>query len=230
MFAVVFEVQPHPERWNDYLALARELKPKLEAIDGFIDNERFESLRIKGRLLSLSTWRDEKSLVRWRTHADHHGVQEKGRFEIFADYQLRIVEITHDTDPPGGLRVVDTRLDETETGRAKHVTVTELAPKDGATPDADPDALRSELALDAAAGGLLDLEAFASIYNEGKRLLLGSWRDAESARQWAPRRPDWAASIRHRRGRVIRDYGMFDRREAPQFYPDVKRSAAVAAE
>ena len=32
MFAVIFEVQPKPERWDDYLSLAKELKPKLEAM------------------------------------------------------------------------------------------------------------------------------------------------------------------------------------------------------
>jgi len=45
MFAVIFEVQPKADRWDDYLALARQLRPKLEAIDGFIDNERFGSKR-----------------------------------------------------------------------------------------------------------------------------------------------------------------------------------------
>jgi hypothetical protein len=29
--------------------------------------------------------------------------------------------------------------------------------------------------------------------------------------------------VRHRRIVVIRDYGMADRREAPQYYPDVGR-------
>src|ERR1700730_12352128 len=81
MFAVIFTVQPKKERWNDYLDLAKFLKPKLEAVDGFIDNERFESKRTRGRLLSLSTWSDEKALVRWRTQGEHHGVQTKGRFE-----------------------------------------------------------------------------------------------------------------------------------------------------
>jgi hypothetical protein len=33
-------------------------------------------------------------------------------------------------------------------------------------------------------------------------------------------------SIRHRVIRLVRDYGMFDRRESPQYYPDVERSAA----
>ena len=85
MFVVIFEVQPKATRWNDYLELAKYLKPKLEAIDGFIDNERFESRHTKGRVLSLSTWRDEKSVVRWRTQMRHHEIQEKGRSEILLE-------------------------------------------------------------------------------------------------------------------------------------------------
>src|SRR2546425_671384 len=89
MFAVIFEVRPKKERWDEYLALAGQLKPKLEAIDGFVENERFASKREEGRLLSLSIWRDEKAVIRWRTQGEHHGVQEKGRFEVFEDYRLR---------------------------------------------------------------------------------------------------------------------------------------------
>ena len=85
MFAVIFEVQPKKDRWDDYLDLAKQLKPKLEAIDGFIDNDRFESKRTKRRILSLSIWRDEKSVIRWRSHGEHHAVQEKGRLEVFED-------------------------------------------------------------------------------------------------------------------------------------------------
>ena len=66
MFAVIFEVQPKADKFKDYLDLAKFLKPKLEAIEGFIDNERFESKRSKGRVLSLSTWADEKAVIRWR--------------------------------------------------------------------------------------------------------------------------------------------------------------------
>src|ERR1700739_3620928 len=119
MFAVIFLVQPKQERRNDYLDLAKYLKPKLEAIDGFIDNERFESLRQKSRVLSLSTWRDEKAVVRWRTQGEHHGVQEKGRFEIFEDYHLSVGEITDDTDPPQGLRVEEQHFDTMQTAEAK---------------------------------------------------------------------------------------------------------------
>jgi heme-degrading monooxygenase HmoA len=218
MFAVIFEVQPKPERWNDYLDLAKQLKPKLEAIDGFIDNERFESKRTKGRLLSLSTWRDEKSVIRWRTHGEHHGVQEKGRFEIFADYHLRVGEITGDSQPPKGLSVEQQRFDATEIGGAKVVTITEVGE------GGKPEHLSASLGLPSGDAGLLDHEVFESIYNPGKLLLLASWRDADAAGAW---RPD-GTSVRHRQVRIIRDYGMFERREAPQYYAEVKTIGADA--
>jgi heme-degrading monooxygenase HmoA len=218
MFCVIFEVQPRKERWDDYLGFARQLKPKLEAIDGFIDNERFSSKRTEGRLLSLSTWRDEKAVVRWRTQEEHHGAQEKGRFEIFADYHLRVGEVTADSAPPPGLAVEQKRFDETETGAAKLATITELTPRGGR-----PAGLPGRLGLQPDADGLVDHELFESIATEGKLLLLASWRDAAAAGRWTPRLGDGDGAPRHRAVRIIRDYGLFDRREAPQYYPEVKR-------
>ena len=72
MFSVIFEVLPVGDRKDEYLDLAKHLKPILETIDGFVDNERFESKRRPGWVLSHSTWRDEKSVVRWRTQGEHH--------------------------------------------------------------------------------------------------------------------------------------------------------------
>jgi heme-degrading monooxygenase HmoA len=78
MFSVIFEVHPKPDQWDAYLGYAKMLRPELELIDGFIDNIRYRSLTRKGWILSLSGWRDEKALVRWRTLAKHHEVQERG--------------------------------------------------------------------------------------------------------------------------------------------------------
>ncbi len=213
MFAVLFEVQPKRARWDDYLAFAKALKPKLEAIDGFIDNERFESRRTEGRLLSLSTWRDEKSVIRWRTQSEHHGVQEQGRSRIFEDYHLRVGEVIADTTPPAGHAVQEQRFDATETGAAKLCTVTEIPPTADGTALAEP---LDHLRFDTQAAGLLDHEVFESITTPGKLVVLGSWRDAAAAEAWRP-----GAGIRQRRIRVIRDYGLHDRREAPQYYPAV---------
>ena len=77
MFSVIFEVHPKQEKFDLYLELAKGLRPILEGIDGFIDNERFESTRRPGWILSHSTWRDEKSVVRWRTVGKHHDIQPK---------------------------------------------------------------------------------------------------------------------------------------------------------
>jgi len=216
MFVVLFEVQPKGERWDEYLEFAKFLRPKLETIDGFVDNERFASKRTEGRLLSLSTWRDEKALVRWRTQGEHHAVQEKGRFEIFADYHLRVGEIVADTAPPDGTGLAQQRLDETETGAAKAVTITEITPNQGA-----PAIAQEAFGLDPRAGDLVDHEVFESITAPGKLLLLASWRDAASASDWRPQAPASGDAMRHRRVRVVRDYGLRDRREAPQFYPPV---------
>jgi heme-degrading monooxygenase HmoA len=223
MFAVMFEVQPKADRWDDYLDLAKQLKPKLEAIDGFIDNERFKSKQDGRRVLSLSTWRDEKAVVRWRTHEEHHGVQEKGRFEVFDDYHLRVGEITADSRPPKGQTVLQNRLDETETGEAKAVTITELSPAKGITFDPQSELLAPHLGLSPQTPGLVSHEVFESISNPGKLLLFACWESAAAAQKWRPQEPGAGHSLRHRQVRVIRDYGMFERHEAPQYYPDVKR-------
>jgi heme-degrading monooxygenase HmoA len=223
MFAVIFEVRPKRERWDDYLSLAKQLKPKLEAIDGFIDNERFKSRRDAERLLSLSIWRDEKALVRWRTHGEHHIVQEKGRFEVFEDYHLRVGQVVVDSDPPRGLPVEPERLDETETGGARAVTITEMVVGERGDLAVTADRLPACLGLDPARRGLIDQDAFESIYQPRKLLLLSSWLSADAAASWSPAEMKVAESLRHRRVRIIRDYGMFERREAPQFYPEVTR-------
>jgi heme-degrading monooxygenase HmoA len=96
MIAVIFEVWPKPERRRDYLDLAAALRRDLEAIDGFISVERFESLTEPGKLLSLSFWRDEAAVAAWRTLATHRAAQIKGRGGIFADYRLRVAAVLRD--------------------------------------------------------------------------------------------------------------------------------------
>src|ERR1700742_3569154 len=128
MFSVIFEVRPRDGKKDEYLGYAKELKPVIETIDGFIDNERFESRTRPGWILSLSTWRDEKAVIRWRTQQKHHLIQEKGRFGIFSDYRLRVGEITTDTHPPMPLR--EERFDTTEVSQSKLCTVVELVPQE----------------------------------------------------------------------------------------------------
>lgn len=222
MFSVIFEVHPNDGRKDDYLDLAKHLKPILEKIDGFVDNERFESRRRPGWVLSHSTWRDEKSVVRWRTEGEHHVVQARGRFEIFSDYHLRVGDVTFDTSAPDNAPVHEQRFDETEVGAAKTMTFTEITPAKNALIAAQTELLPAYLGLDLAKSAIAEHDVFASIYHPGKLALLVGWRDPKAADAWTPKPFDGVETLRHRRIRVVRDYGRFDRREAPQFYPDVK--------
>jgi heme-degrading monooxygenase HmoA len=204
MFAVVFEVCPKPEAWDAYLSTAKMLRPELERIDGFVGNVRYRSLTRAGWILSLSTWRDEKALVRWRTHAAHHSAQERGRDSILLDYHLRVGEIISEDD-------TTRRSDETATGQG---TVVSLV---GATlTSSDSADVAAQLGLDTAATGLVAWDIFNGVLAPEDTVLLQTWKTVGDVRCSQPNIPGaWTKAIR-----IIRDYGMFDRREAPQYFPE----------
>jgi len=218
MFTVLFEVHPAPGQQDAYLKQAAHLKPLLEAIPGFIDNERYASTTRDGWVLSLSTWEDEKALVRWRTQGEHHAVQRLGRDRIFSDYHLRVCEVLADSHSPVGRTVIEQRLDTTVTGEAKAVSITELTPATDASLAQEPGRVPGLLGLDLARDGLIGQDVFASITHPGKLLLMASWR-SRAAAGWTPRLPAGVAQLRQRCVRNLRDYGIGDRREAPQYFP-----------
>ncbi|WP_159567524.1 antibiotic biosynthesis monooxygenase family protein [Budvicia diplopodorum] len=96
MIAVIFEVEIHPQHKNEYLELAAKLRPLLDEIDGFISIERFESLSIPGKILSLSYWQNEQAVEQWRNLHLHRQAQTKGQQFIFKGYQLRVAGVMRD--------------------------------------------------------------------------------------------------------------------------------------
>jgi heme-degrading monooxygenase HmoA len=206
MFCVLFEVHPKPDRWDAYLGYAKSLKPELERIDGFIENIRYRSLTREGWLLSLSSWRDEKSLIRWRTQAEHHEVQRKGR----------------SSQPPEGHVLREERLDETAVGAGTTVTLIDAKrPQAAGTARAAGHEVARWLGLAPAASGLVAWDVFDAVLTPGDVILPMSWRDQAAAEAFE-RSLSLRAGARLRRVRVVRDYGMFDRREAPQYYAAVE--------
>lgn len=96
MIAVIFEVRLRPGRQQEYLDLAAALRAELEAVDGFLTVERFVSLGDPNRILSLSFWRDDDAVRRWRTASKHRAAQRAGREGIFSDYRLRVAAVLRD--------------------------------------------------------------------------------------------------------------------------------------
>jgi heme-degrading monooxygenase HmoA len=176
----------------------------------------------------LSTWRDEKALVRWRTQSKHHAAQDRGRTEILSDYHLRVGEIVHDSAQPDGAALRQQRLDETAAGNATTVTLTDARrAADWIAQQGAEDVARS-LGLDASANGLVGWDVFDAVLSPGDAILLMSWRDKDTAAAFA-RSASLPEGVRLRQIRVVRDYGMYDRREAPQFYPDASGRATIHA-
>lgn len=96
MITVIFEVVLKGGREDRYLELAARLRPLLEEIDGFVSIERFRSLAEPGKLLSLSFWRDEEAVARWRQLEAHRAAQREGRADVFAGYRLRVATVLRD--------------------------------------------------------------------------------------------------------------------------------------
>ena len=112
---------------------------------------------------------------------------------MLRDYHLRVGEVTAEN----GASLPQSRFDETETGTSRVVSILE-------EPDAD---------AAPTAPGLTDSDLFDGITVEGSRLLLLGWRDRVALDAWGGQ----PATLR-RDVRVIRDYGMRDRAEAPQYH------------
>jgi heme-degrading monooxygenase HmoA len=227
VFSVIFEVHPKPDQWDAYLGNAKTLRPELERVDGFIDNIRYKSLTREGWLLSLSGWRDEKTVVRWRTAMRHHMAQEKGRSEILLDYHLRVGQITQDTRIPEGYTLEEQRLDETEVGEGTTITLVDARKPSERGETSNAVHCSQYLGLNPSAGGMAAWDVFDAVLTPGDLILRMVWRTNEDARAFEDT-VKLPVGARLRRVRIVRDYGMFDRREAPQYYPEVERQKSSA--
>lgn len=74
------------------------LIPEIEAIDGFISMDNFESQTRPGVLLEISYWRDEHALHNWIDNAAHRKMMLLGRDEIFSRYKISSVEVKRQID------------------------------------------------------------------------------------------------------------------------------------
>lgn len=211
MFAVVFEVHPAPGGLEPYMALAASLRPELERTPGFVSIERWKSLGRPGWILSLSLWQDEAALTRWRVCPAHHDAQVSGRGGIFSDYRLRVAQVIADDAPPAPPR--------TPHRRSAWNDPAARAPRFLGLAQSVPAPIE---AIDGTAAN----DRFASLVNAGRHVALFDLGTETAAGE--PRARAWQAAAlgEARPQRVLlceveRDYGMFDRAEAPQYYPPI---------
>jgi heme-degrading monooxygenase HmoA len=228
MFCGMLEVNPKSDQVDKYFSMAKSLRPELEKIDGFVENDRYASLTRPGWLLSLSSWRDEKSLVRWSVETHHHKIMQAARDRVFADYQMHIGELVADTRLPSGLALPQQRLDVTETGAGKAITLLNAKREPEWVKEASVVGVVRSLGFDPGISSAVSWDVFEAVTTPGEVIVLVKWDRLASAETFQ-RDATLPEGVRLRNIRVVRDYGMFDRREAPQYFAEARAKAADAS-
>ena len=203
MISQFFEVQIKEGHSNRYLDLAAALKPALTAMGGCLFIDRFKSLTRQNLLLSYQIWQDEGAMTAWRVDAGHHKVQEIGREKVFSDYRIRIAQVIHEARPGKPIWQPERRTPYNDPARRRPTYVIAAELKSPEPP------VRSQWNRD----------AFESVYRPGCFAHLFDLPDYQSGLDFGVRLFADPTTEYFRIFEVMRDYGMYDRAEAPQFYP-----------
>jgi heme-degrading monooxygenase HmoA len=96
MIAVIFEFWTNPDKVDVYWDNAKAMSALVQDADGFLSIERFQSVTIENKFVSLSFSRDEAAIQSWRNRLQHRMAQAAGRDGVFTDYRLRVAEVVRD--------------------------------------------------------------------------------------------------------------------------------------
>jgi len=209
MISQFFEVQVREGQINRYLDLAASLKPSLEAMGGCLFIDRFKSLNRKNLLLSYQIWQDEGSMIAWRVDPKHHTVQQTGREKVFDDYRIRIAQLLHEERPGKSAWRPERLSPYNDPDRRAPTFAVASESRNREFPVATPwirDVFESVYRPGIFAH-LVDVPSYDAGVDLGRNLF------ADTTTEY------------FRVFEVMRDYGMFNRAEAPQYYPPVPRPA-----
>src|SRR3954462_12739511 len=209
MIAQFFEVQIKEGQVDRYLDLAASLKPSLEAMGGCLFIDRFRSLNRKNPLLYYQKWQDEGSMIAWRVDAKHHTVQETGRQKVFADYRIRIAQVIHEERPQKPAWRPERLSPYNDPQRRPPTFVVASESRTRELPVETP----------------WKRDAFQSVYRPGIFAHLVDVPSSEAGVAFGRTLFADSTTEYFRIFEVMRDYGMFNRAEAPQYYPPVRPAA-----
>jgi heme-degrading monooxygenase HmoA len=209
MISQFFEIQVKDGHVNTYMELAASLKPTLDAMGGCLFIDRFKSLTRENLLLSYQIWQDEGSMTAWRVNADHHKVQVTGRTKVFSDYRIRISQVIHEARPGKPIWQPERRTPYNDPARRRPTYVMASESK------------KAELPVTTQ----WQHDSFESMYRPGYFAHLVDLPDYQSGLDLGPRLFADPTTEYFRIFEVMRDYGMYDRTEAPQYYPPLNRSS-----
>lgn len=210
MISQFFEVRIKEGHTDRYLDLAASLKPPLTAMGGCLFIDRFKSLTRENLLLSYQIWQDEGAMTAWRVNAGHHRVQEIGREAVFSDYRIRIAQVIHEARPGKPIWQPERRTPYNDPARRRPTYVIAAESKSAQLP------VKTEWRSD----------TFESVYRDGYFAHLIDLPDYQSGPEFGSQLFADPTTEYFRIFEVMRDYGMYDRTEAPQYYPPINKKQA----
>ncbi|MCR9215006.1 MAG: antibiotic biosynthesis monooxygenase [Proteobacteria bacterium] len=199
MQALLFEMKPRAGHEDNYFSHAAKLRPLLDQEEGLIFIDRFKSVSRSGVILSHSLWQDEAAIARWRTHPQHHNSQAAGRNKHFEDYRLRISHVLEYVSKGQEAKSWSAEGAYSKSGSPRFLVIVS---SQGAPYSDQGESFVSVNSEDAYAN-IIDVETEAA-----GREILASFENTPNAQ---------TAVL----CLVSRDYGMFNRAQAPQYFPPV---------
>ncbi|KAI4210633.1 MAG: hypothetical protein LQ351_006512 [Letrouitia transgressa] len=233
MFFVVFELNLPASRTPVSMEYYAKLQSILQTQAGFISEVPYASPHREGRQVLVAKFVDEASVRAWRLQHDHLIIQYHARREVFDDYRLRV----------GPSTSLDREEGEVSEG-AEHVTRKKghiiclyerpiLAAEDTADPSSIPsnvvDLVDREAQKDPSLKDVIASLVDTTVYQSEKTMLwISGWVDKDAA-------VGFGHLVSRTQGdsiqlvRVERDYGKYDRNEAPEG-ADAAQAASVPAQ
>ncbi|MEP3524773.1 MAG: antibiotic biosynthesis monooxygenase family protein [Hyphomicrobiales bacterium] len=198
MQVLLFEMEPRDGHEAHYFSHVEKLRPLLAKHEGLLFIDRFKSLSRPKIILSHSLWKDEAAISKWRTDATHHQSQAAGRYQHFVDYRIRIshaLEVDNrDENPSTWSAEGSYRSADAADTRLLVITASKGEPYKGSG------------------------ELFTSVNHQDTYLTIKTAASTQEATRLAQAAKQDTSVTRVIISNVSRDYGMFDRDEAPQYF------------
>ncbi len=184
--ALFFEMRPRPGHMAQYFEHAARLKPRLAGHPGLVFLDRYRPQDDPGAILSHQLWADAAAIDGWRADPEHRRSQAAGRALHFAGYRIRV-------------------------GRQ----ILHLPEGAGPWSGAEPPGRFVAAAYGSAPVPLPGGRAHESVTLPGRHVTLAAFALARAA-AGAAAQAQAAGAEEVRLFRILRDYTMHDRAEAPR--------------
>ena len=90
MIICIIEFETKPGMEDEAQKWLADLMPRVEQFPGFQGKESYAHISGDGRVNTVSSWEDEKSLLAWTRDPIHQKAMAAGKDSIFSRYSIKI--------------------------------------------------------------------------------------------------------------------------------------------